>query len=210
MKKILLSVAAVFAFGFANAQEEMKSESEYGFAKGNIFVEGSLKISSDDDSSSFSFNPKLGFMITDQIAVGGDLDFGSSKQDRISIGDPDMKSSNWGIGAFARYNFLELNNKRFVAYGEVGLGFSSTKVENDYIDPIPDTDDTTNGIKANVDLGINYFITPRFAAVFVVANVISYNNENPEAGSSRNSFEMNVNLFNNPFDQAQFGLLYKF
>ncbi|HSD13016.1 MAG TPA: outer membrane beta-barrel protein [Flavobacterium sp.] len=210
MKKILLSVAAIFAFGFANAQDTVKSESEYGFAKGNMYVEGSLSVKSDDDSNSFSFNPKFGYMITDQISIGGDLDIGSSKQDRIGALDPDKKSSNWGIGAFARYNFLELNNKRFVAYGEVGLGFSSTKVEEDYIDPIPDYDDTSNGIKANVDLGINYFITPRFAAVFVVANVISYNNENPEHGDSTNSFSMDINLFNNPFDQAQFGLLYKF
>ncbi|ESU26959.1 hypothetical protein FLJC2902T_22990 [Flavobacterium limnosediminis JC2902] len=210
MKKIILSVAAVFAFGFANAQEEAKSEAAYGFVKGDMYVEGGISVRSDDDSNSFSFNPKFGYMMTDQISVGGDLDLGSSKQDRIGALDPDMKSTSWGIGAFARYNFLELNDKRFVAYGEVGLGFSSTNVENDYIDPIPDSDDTTNGIKANVDLGMNYFITKNFAAVFTVANIISYNNENPENGDSRNSFSMDINLFNNPFAQAQFGLLYKF
>ena len=38
MKKIILSVAAVFAFGFANAQEEVKESKGFGFV---TFVEES-------------------------------------------------------------------------------------------------------------------------------------------------------------------------
>ncbi|KGO78568.1 membrane protein, partial [Flavobacterium cauense R2A-7] len=38
MKKIILSLAAVFAFGFANAQEEVKEAKGFGFSKGNIMV----------------------------------------------------------------------------------------------------------------------------------------------------------------------------
>ncbi len=51
MKKIILSVAAVFAFGFANAQEEVKESKGFGFAKGNIIAEGNLGFgtSKDDD-----------------------------------------------------------------------------------------------------------------------------------------------------------------
>ena len=39
MKKIILSVVAVFAFGFANAQDVPAGN---GFSKGDKFVEGAL------------------------------------------------------------------------------------------------------------------------------------------------------------------------
>ncbi|ESU22930.1 hypothetical protein FEDK69T_17090 [Flavobacterium enshiense DK69] len=212
MKKIILSIAAVFAFGFANAQEETKSEGGYGFTKGDMYIEGSIKVRTDDDSSLFSFNPKFGYMIQDQIAVGADLDLGSSSQDRVGALDPNVKNTNWGIGAFARYNVLELNDKRFVAYGEVGAGYSYRKTEFNFIDPIPggDHEDNTSAFKANLDLGVNYFITKQLAAVFIVSNVISYNNEDPTDPGEEDVFKMDINLFNNPFAQAQFGLLYKF
>ncbi|KGO79406.1 hypothetical protein Q762_14430, partial [Flavobacterium cauense R2A-7] len=74
MKKIILSVAAVFAFGFANAQEEVKEAKGFGFSKGNIMVEGNLGFSTgkstdsfggtdmeETKTSSFNFNPKAGY-----------------------------------------------------------------------------------------------------------------------------------------------------
>lgn len=214
MKKIILSVAAIFAFGFANAQEQAEEAKTYGFSKGNMYIEGGLSIATDDDSSSFSFNPKFGYFVTDKIAVGGDLDFGSGKQENLVDGFGDAyerKNNNFGIGAFARYNFLSLSSNRFVAFSELGLGFSSNKEKWDYADSgLSDTEATNTGIKANLDLGLNYFITPRLAATFTLANILSYNNENPENGDNTNSFELNVNLFNNIFDQPKFGLLYKF
>ena len=47
MKKIILSLVAVFAFGALSAQD-----SEFGFKKGNLFAEGNLKIGSTTDNSS--------------------------------------------------------------------------------------------------------------------------------------------------------------
>ena len=44
MKKIFLTVAAVFAFGFANAQE---ATTDGGFAKGDVFVTGGFGFSSE-------------------------------------------------------------------------------------------------------------------------------------------------------------------
>ena len=43
MKKILLSALAVFAFSFANAQEETSS---FGFSKGDFILEGNIGITS--------------------------------------------------------------------------------------------------------------------------------------------------------------------
>ena len=84
MKKIILTVAAVLAFGFANAQDtEAKA---FGFSKGDVLVEGNLGFGStndkntDEKTSSFEFNPKAGYFLTDKIAVGIDLGIGSDKK----------------------------------------------------------------------------------------------------------------------------------
>ena len=113
-----------------------------------------------------------------------------------------VKSNSYGIGVFARYYFLILGN--FKAYGEAGLGYNQTKLE--YLDA---STNMNNGIKANIDLGINYFFTPKWAATFTLAEVLSYNNAKPENGASTSDLVINVNLFNNIFAQPKFGLLYK-
>ena len=203
MKKIILTAAAVFAFSFANAQSNEATDN--GFSEGDKFVEGGFSIRSSDSgapndvSSSFSFTPKMGYMLTDAWAIGGFLDFAGAKQN-----DND-KTGIFGIGAFARYYFLSLGASRsFNAYGELGLGYSS--ISNN-----PNIGNTTNNsaMNANIDLGMNYFFTPHFAATFTLANILSYNNSNPENGSNTSNLEVNINLFNNIFAQPQFGLLYK-
>ena len=45
MKKIILTVAAVFAFGFANAQDK-KEDSGAGFSNGDAYISGSFGINS--------------------------------------------------------------------------------------------------------------------------------------------------------------------
>ena len=50
MKKIIFTVAAIFAFGFANAQDK-KENSGTGFAKGDIFITGAFNVSSTNDKN---------------------------------------------------------------------------------------------------------------------------------------------------------------
>jgi len=185
MKKIILSVVAVFAFGFANAQDVPAGN---GFSEGDKFVEGSLYIKS-GDVDAWAFNPSMGYMLDDKWAIGGKLNFGGS-------GDVDT----FGITAFTRYYFLSLGaSKSFNAYGELGLGYSSVK----------DGDDTDSELNANVDLGMNYFFTNHWAVSFELANILSYNNYNPENDDTSSDLTVNVNLFKNIFTQPTFGLLYR-
>ncbi|MFD2890831.1 outer membrane protein [Flavobacterium chuncheonense] len=207
MRKIILSVGAILAFGFANAQdmgavkEEMDTAKGMDFEKGNMFIEGGIKITTGDTSNDyFAINPKFGYFVNNKLAVGADLDFSS---DKSYINDD--KTSTFGVGLFARYYFLSLAQSRLKAYGEAGVGYSHQK-----FDPNVGDSDTTNGIKANIDLGLNYFFTENWAATFTLANILSYNNANPENGGSTNDFELNINLFENIFATPQFGLLYKF
>lgn len=199
MKNFFCKVFVILLCGVVKAQESgVKSAT---FSKGNLWIEGGLSLTTGDSSNDyFAFSPKLGYFLSDKLAVGGDVDISTTSYLLNSNGLDD--SNSYGFGGFVRYYFLELKNLK--AYGEAGLGYNHTKLT--YLDGATDMN---NGVKANVDLGINYFFTPKWAATFTLAQVLSYNNSNPENGNSSNDLVVNVNLFNNIFAQPKFGLLYK-
>ena len=196
MKKIILTLVTVFAFGFTNAQEVPAGN---GFSKGDKFVEGAFSFRSGDVEDSWSFTPKMGYMLDDKWAVGGFLALAGADNGNV-------KTGTFGIGAFARYYFLSLGaSKSFNAYGEIGLGYSSLTNE-----PNGGNKSTNSSMNANIDLGMNYFFTSHWAATFELANILSYNNVNPEGNTGNSSdLNVNVNLFNNIFATPQFGLLYR-
>lgn len=80
MKKVILSVAAVFAFGFANAQETVSE----GFSKGDVFINGAIGFGStktgDNKTTGFEVAPSVGYFLTENVAVGVRLGFTSDKQ----------------------------------------------------------------------------------------------------------------------------------
>jgi len=204
MKTKFSVILALFAFCFANAQQdqadaEMNSAKGVTFSQGDMFLEGSIKISTGGEEDYYGFSPKFGYFLNDKFAVGAKLNYASIKQET-----PYEKTNVFGAGAFARYYFLELDKKRFKTYAEVGLGFGRNKYESDLIS------DTTNSITADINVGLNYFITKNVAVTFVLANMLSYNSVAPENGPSSDTFQLNINLFENIFDQPQFGLLYRF
>lgn len=204
MKTKLSVILAFFTFCFANAQEEeaqaeMNSAKGITFSNGDMFIEGALQISTGGDRDYYAFNPKFGYFLNDKFAVGGQLSFSSDKYEST-----DTKTNIFGIGAFARYYLLELDKKRFKAYGEVGLGYGRNKVEDEL------GSDDTNSLTANINVGLNYFVTKNIAVTFTLANILSYNSVSPEDGPSSNTFQLNINLFENIFNQPKFGLLYRF
>jgi len=199
MKKIILLFVAVFAFSFANAQESEMPKAT--LSAGDMWLEGGISLTTGDNSNDyFAFTPKFGYFINQKLAVGGDFNISSTSY--LPNGNNLDKANSFGIGAFLRYYFLSLGN--FKAYGEAGLGYNHTKLE--YLNT---TTNINNGIKANIDLGINYFFTPKWAATFTLAEVLSYNNAKPENGPNSSDLIVNINFFNNIFAQPKFGLLYK-
>lgn len=204
MKTKFLTVAAlVCTFFFANAQNDPTNSDSFetkdmSFARGDMFVEGGVKITTGGTEDAYALKAKVGYFLNDKVAVGGQASFGSIKNDLTAT-----KTDVFGVGAFARYYFLELDDKRLKAYGEAGLGFGKNRTEG------PGIDDNNNSITADINLGLNYFFTDHFAATFTLANILSYNSVSPENGDSVNKFELNINLFENIFAQPQFGILYK-
>lgn len=205
MKKIILSLVAVFAFGALSAQD-----SEFGFKKGNLFAEGNLKIGSTTDNSStteiknntFEFTPQAGFFLTDKFALGGGLDISTTKIKEN--GSQTKKDTSFGFDVFGRYYFLELG-QRFKVYGQggVGLDFGSTQTRSGS----DKAKYTEFGIGAG--LGINYFVTPKLAINFGLSDVVSFTSKKPKNGDANNEFNVNINEFNNFFgSHTTFGLTY--
>ncbi|GGH16219.1 porin family protein [Sphingobacterium alkalisoli] len=212
MKKLLLTMTAVAGLTFAsNAQE-------FGFEKGNFLVEGNFNSSNTNDknakekTATFNFNPKAGYFVTDKIAVGLELAFGQNKETDYENDDLKLVDTEkaFGIGAFGRYYFLEVGS-RFKTYTEVGAGYVNTTGETKVGAESEDLP-KVNGFGANAGIGANYFLTDKIAVNFAFANVISFGSTKADVDGAESvtSFNTNVNVFNNFFNEATFGLTFKF
>lgn len=204
MKTKFSVLLALFTFYFANAQQdqvdsEMHSAKGVTFQSGDMILEGAIKVSTGGDEDYYAVTPSFGYFLNDKFAVGAKVTVGSNK-----VESTDIKTNVFGVGAFARYYFLELDQKRLKTFAEAGVGYGRNRVEG------PTTDDTTNSVTADINVGLNYFITKNIAVTFTLANILSYNSVSPEDGPSSDTFNLNINLFENIFDQPQFGLLYRF
>lgn len=200
MKKLILSAVAVFALTFANAQE---GDSNGGFTQGDLFATGSVGFNSDKwydaKGSNFYFRPEVGYFLTENIALGLGLDFGSAKNDGLDTYSDAYKTNNFNAKVFGRYYFTP--ESQFSLFGQFGIGFGNVKMENGAGD---ETKVNTFGI--NAGLGANYFLTNNWALQAGWA-VLGYNSEKIDAprAEAYNSFGLNIDL-----SAINFGVLYKF
>ena len=208
MKKLLL-IAAVAVFGLSNvnAQDEAPT---FGFAEGDIFVEGNIGFNStndkntEDKSTRFNISPKVGYFMSEDLAIGGEVSFQSFKTE---VGGVDaLDASGFGVGAFARYYFLDLG-ERFKTYTEFGVDYSSLN------DKSGTEDVKLNGLNAGLDLGINYFVTENIALTFGLKNVLSFSSSkyDTDGAEAETNFNLGFGDVANPFGgNAAFGILFKF
>ena len=198
MKKIILTVAAVFAFGFANAQD--KKESNEGFSKGDVFVTGAFGFGSektgDDKTTIFTVAPSVGFFVTENIAVGARLGFSSRKVEAPAT--PDAKTTGFNADLFGRYYFTPAS--KFSVFGELAAGIGSNKFEQGTID----AKSKTFGVNAGV--GVNYFLSSNWAIEANWAGLGFNSDDNGGNGADKtNTFGLAVDL-----TSINFGLNYKF
>jgi outer membrane protein len=201
MKKIILTVAAVFAFGFANAQEATSSEG--GFSKGDLFATGSVGFNSDkqDDAkgSEFYFRPEVGYFLTENIALGLGIDFGSAKNDGLDVYSDAFKTNAFGAEVFGRYYFTPAS--KFSLFAQLGVGFGNVKFEDG-----AGNEAKANTFGINAGLGANYFLTSNWALQANWAG-LGYNSAKADAPGAEayTSTGLNVDL-----SAINFGMLYKF
>lgn len=213
MKNVILTVAAIFVFGFANAQDK-KEKSGEGFSNGDVFVTGSVGFGStktgDVKADTFNFSPKFGFFVTENIAVGAQLGVSTSKNDNGGNGttSPSTITKNNGFngGVFGRYYFIPA--AKFSPFANLGFGFGSNKVTTDskFGGTTTSSEGKNQSINAGLGLGFNYFVAPNWALEATWAGLSYTSNDNGGSGATKtNTFGLNANT-----SSINFGVLYKF
>ncbi|NHN25215.1 porin family protein [Flavobacterium jejuense] len=201
MKKLLFAAAAVFAFSFANAQEE---STDGGFSQGDVFVSGAFTFGSEKTGdfkvNTFEVAPKVGYFVTENIAAGLMLGYASNK---VDVGSADATNSGFGVGAFGRYYFTPAN--KFSLFAELGANYMGYSYEFDPEDfTASDADVKEFGV--NLGAGINYFVSSNFSIEAGVAVLGYSSNDNGGDGAEKtNSFN-----FGGDWRAVTFGVNYKF
>lgn len=213
MKKIIFTVAAIFAFGFANAQDKKESTGE-GFSAGNVMLSGSAGFSSttrgDVKNNTFNFSPRVGFFVTNNIAVGIALGVeGTKTEDFDGPTFVEQTRTDFSIGAFGRYYFTPAS--KFSVFAELGFNVVSGKVDTD--ETLGGTtisyESKVNGFNFGLAPGLSYFISDSWA-LEAKWGMLSYNTTEPDApagftSESTDTFNLGLDL-----DDLMLGLVYKF
>ena len=207
MKKVLFSAVALLAFGFANAQEEVNGNG--GFAKGDVFVSGAFTVSSaktgDFKENSFEIAPKVGYFVTENIAVGATIGYQSNKLDN---GSDDVSNTGLGLGAFGRYYFTPAS--KFSLFAELGVDYTS--YDNEYfVDTdgsiiVPGTSFESKELGFGLGAGMNYFVSSNFSIEAGVAVLGYSSNDNGGDGAEKT----NTFSFGGDWRAVTFGVNYKF
>ena len=204
MKKVLLSAVALLAFGFANAQEEEKGNG--GFAKGDVFVSGAVTLGSakkgDIKANAFEIAPKVGYFVTENIAVGASVGFQSLKFDN---GAADATNSGLGLGAFGRYYFTPAS--KFSLFAELGIDYTSFDEEFDAESgTVHASSFESKELGFGLGAGMNYFVSSNFSIEAGVAVLGYSSNDNGGNGADKtNTFQ-----FGGDWRAVTFGVNYKF
>lgn len=200
MKKLVLTVAAVFAFGFANAQE--KNESSEGFSKGDVFVTGAFTIggtnnkNNDEKTSSFEIAPQVNYFVTENISLGLRLGYASDKADVNGVDTQD--DSTVSFGAVGRYYFTPAS--KFSLFGQLGAEYFSTT------DNLASPEFKVNGFGAGLGLGLNYFVSSNFSIEAGVA-ALEFASAKADVDGAENVTAFG---FGGDWRSVSFGVNYKF
>lgn len=168
-----------------------------GFANGDVFVSGAIGFSStssgDVDSNEFTIAPRVGFFVSDNIAIGGRLGYTSATD------FAETKTNEFAIGVFGRYYMTPAN--QFSLFVEAGFDYMSTSVE-----PDGGEEAKVNGFGIGVRPGIGYFMNDNWAIEATFGN-LGYETSKPDAdgAESTDTFGLNVDM-----TAVTFGVIYKF
>ncbi|MEW5675097.1 outer membrane beta-barrel protein [Flavobacterium enshiense] len=136
MKKVILSVAAVFAFGFANAQEQEKEVSGYKPVKGTITTE--VGLTGGLNNADFDLNTgvlKFRYFLKDDMAVRAGLGVYSNKNEELDHSNPSNvatltnKSSDITLNLGVEKHFAGSDRLSTYAGADLLIGFKNANAE---------------------------------------------------------------------------------
>jgi len=212
MKQIVL-ILTIFLFSFGtNGQVEgqnfdisQKKKYPFGFSQGDFFVEGTIQLVSTKDNNSLykktqmAIRPVGGYFITDEIAVGVGFQYGKMREETANtIVD---KNSSFLFGVFGRYYFLDNLGERFQPFATLGVQFGSGKQGL--------ADSQYSRFVLNIGAGMHYFLSDNVALIFYLSDLVSYTSFKWKDFKSTSDFIINLNVFDNFFTHAHFGLSFR-
>ncbi len=199
MKKLLLTAVAVFSLTFVNAQE--KETTGASFSKGDVFISGAFGINSTNNKNSevktsgFEIEPKIGYFVSENIAIGAKVGYASNKS-KVSGTDTDDDTA-MSVGVFGRY--YTTPSSQFSLFGQLGFDYISIK------DNMP-AGITVNGWGLAFSPGINYFVSDNWAIEATVGNLGFGSAKSDATGAKEVSvFDLSLDL-----RAITFGVNYKF
>ncbi|WP_291118205.1 outer membrane beta-barrel protein [Flavobacterium sp. UBA6135] len=199
MKKIILSVAAVLALGFANAQE---TSADSGFSKGDLYVSGSLGFNStkmgDIKSDGYAFTPGVGYFLTENIALEGAISLTKQTMGMEFDGETmDIEAKGFAFAVGGKYFFTPAD--RFSLFAGLGVGYGVNKIgDGETID--------LKTFSVSLSPGINYFFNSNFAAQASLG-MLGYSSSkfDFDGAESMDTFSLSMDMTN-----INFSLIYKF
>lgn len=199
MKKLLLVLTlSLLSITSSSAQEE---EQEFGFAKGDIFLTGSVSYSDATNASierkNFYFIPAASFFVSDHVSINGGLLIGSERAENL-LGGGEFDNNSFGFVAGASYYFTPDKKFSFV------LSLSAAYQRRDFTDTIGFETDVHETSVAFAP-GINYFISERFA-IQATLGAISYGKVKNDDGVYPESDRFGIDL---DLSNVNFGVLFK-
>jgi hypothetical protein len=208
MKKIILSVVAVMAFGFANAQDKGGA----GLAKGNLVLTGDFNYESettgDVKASGLTVAPGVGYMMSDKLMLVGSLGITSGTASSGVAGADDAKVSGFGLNAGVRYFFtpadsFSLSLGGVLGYGTTTSNFGTDPATGESVIFAEDLKTTTTSL--TVPVGLHYFMSNNFA-ISATWGGLGYSSSKPDfdGADATNSLSLGLNM-----SSISFGLLYK-
>ena len=200
MKKIILTMAAVFALTFANAQDKKEKSTGEGFSSGDLYLTGTAGFSSsktgDAKDNGFTLSPGLGYFLSENLALEGALMINSGTTNSGVVGAVDNKKTGFGIAAGVKY-FWTPASKFSLSLGG-NISYMSTKTDNG-------VSTTSKEIGFNIPLGLNYFVSNDFALTSTWGGFGYSSNDNGGNGNEKtDGFNLGLDM-----SSIKFGLLYK-
>ncbi|WP_432708084.1 outer membrane beta-barrel protein [Pedobacter sp.] len=190
MKKLVLSLVAVFAFAFATQAQTEKGNVLVG---GNVGFNTSKTDGADKSDVNFKVVPSVGYFVADNFAIGTGVGYNYNKQ----VSRNNLNQA-FEVSPFGRY-YVDLNdNFKFFGQLAVPMAFGNNK----YVDANGNTGDklaTTTNIGVNLAPGFAYYPSKKVGIEFSVDG-FGYNHnkvENELTGNKvkSNSFGFNANTF---------------
>jgi hypothetical protein len=137
MRKLIAFFSLTVIFYTLNAQTE----------QGDWIIGGRVDLNTGQNSTQIRFNPGAGFFVINNLAVGGNFIIDYAKSG-------DLKTTDFGLGPFARYYFTKSNAKPLL---HTAFNYLSSKAEG------PNTSITNNGINFLAAGGVALFINENVA-----------------------------------------------